>query len=226
MVESLQPPSQIQPQNLQPSAALGKHILVEFYHCSSTCLGDTTRIEHSMIEAAKDCGATIVDAWFHHFSPVGVSGVVIIQESHLTIHTWPEYHYAAVDLFTCGHSIDPWLAYKVLEQALEAKHTSVTEIERGQINLLERAEQRCTEQPRSDSPSFQGGEELREDLRQVWFTEHNPNIALSFRRKGDRLFKGQSPFQTVEVFDTHAYGRLLVIDNKVMCSERDEQALP
>ena len=61
-----------------------------------------------------------VDAHFHSFSPCGVTGTVSIQESHLSIHTWPEHLYAAVDIFTCGDSIDPWRAYESLKTALEA----------------------------------------------------------------------------------------------------------
>ena len=82
--------------------ALGRHILVEFIGCNSEILNDVSIIEKSMVDAAQDAGATVINSTFHHFSPFGVSGVVVIQESHLAIHTWPEYQYAAVDLFTCG----------------------------------------------------------------------------------------------------------------------------
>ena len=78
--------------------SLGRHILVEFHGCSAEILNDVPRIEHDMLEAATQSGATIINSVFHHFSPFGVSGVIVIQESHLAIHTWPEYRYAAVDL--------------------------------------------------------------------------------------------------------------------------------
>ncbi|MDD4848209.1 MAG: adenosylmethionine decarboxylase, partial [Bacteroidales bacterium] len=83
-------------------AALGRHILVEFIGCKSETLNDVALIEESMVTAARKADATVINSTFHHFSPFGVSGVVVIQESHLAIHTWPEYQYAAVDLFTCG----------------------------------------------------------------------------------------------------------------------------
>ena len=79
---------------------LGRHILAEFFECDSNVLNNPQLVEKYMLEAALECGATVVNKCFHLFMPHGVSGVVIISESHLAIHTWPEYGYAAVDLFT------------------------------------------------------------------------------------------------------------------------------
>ena len=90
--------------------ALGRHILVEFFGCEPQVMNDVAKIETAMVDAAAKAGATVINSTFHHFSPYGVSGVVVIQESHLAIHTWPEYGYAAVDLFTCGDSVDPWIS--------------------------------------------------------------------------------------------------------------------
>ena len=81
---------------------LGQHVLAEFFECDPNILNNSQKVESLMIDAALECGATIVQKCFHMFSPHGVSGVVIISESHLAIHTWPELGYAAVDLFTCG----------------------------------------------------------------------------------------------------------------------------
>jgi S-adenosylmethionine decarboxylase proenzyme len=89
-----------------------------------------------MIDAAVAAGATVLDVSFRKFAPQGVSGVVIISESHLTIHTWPEYGYAAIDLFTCGDRAEPWRAFKVLAGFLEADHVSTIELRRGNINNL------------------------------------------------------------------------------------------
>ena len=118
--------------------ALGRHILVEFYECSPELMNDVVHIENSMVAAAETAGATVINSTFHHFSPYGVSGVVVIQESHLAIHTWPEYGYAAVDLFTCGDSVDPWVSYTFLKEAFEAGHGSSMELRRGQLNLMKR----------------------------------------------------------------------------------------
>lgn len=111
--------------------ALGRHLLAEFTGCDPERLADLEHIQASMLAAAEASGATVVGHNFHPFSPWGVSGVVIISESHLAIHTWPEHSYAAVDLFTCGGDVDPWLAYEVLREALGAEHGSAVALERG-----------------------------------------------------------------------------------------------
>ncbi len=110
---------------------LGHHILVEFYDCNPARLNDLHHIQASMEYAARESKATIVESVFHHFSPHGVSGVVVIAESHLAIHTWPEYNYAAVDLFTCGQTVNPWTAFDILKQQLEADNFSTNELKRG-----------------------------------------------------------------------------------------------
>ena len=113
---------------------LGRHILAEFFDCNSNIINNLQLIEELMSEAATECGATIVQKCFHMFSPHGVSGVVIIAESHLAIHTWPEIGYAAVDLFTCGESCDPKVAYEYLKKAFGAEHASYSELKRGMVN--------------------------------------------------------------------------------------------
>ena len=84
-----------------------------------------------MVEAALECGATVVQKCFHQFNPHGVSGVVIISESHLAIHTWPELGYAAVDLFTCGEQCDPKVAYEFLKERFNSKDASYSQLNRG-----------------------------------------------------------------------------------------------
>lgn len=111
--------------------ALGRHILAEFYECDESILNDRDRLEKEMREAARQAGATIISSTFHEFSPYGVSGVVVIAESHLAVHTWPEYGYAAVDLFTCGEQCDPWAAFDYLGESLEAGRVMPIELHRG-----------------------------------------------------------------------------------------------
>jgi len=113
---------------------LGRHLLVEFYGCDPDALNDVRGIEETMVQAAEEAGATVVKSVFHLFNPHGVSGVVVIAESHLAIHTWPEYGYAAVDLFTCGESVDPWIAFERLKEKLGAEHMFTMEISRGQLH--------------------------------------------------------------------------------------------
>ena len=111
--------------------SLGRHVLVDLYDCDPALLDDLKFIEKSMKQAAVGAGATVVDASFHPFNPCGVSGIVAIQESHLAIHTWPEYGYAAADIFTCGSSVEPEIAAQVLIDRLESRNPSISVIRRG-----------------------------------------------------------------------------------------------
>ena len=198
-------------------SALGRHVLVEFFGCSSEILNEVSTIEKAMLQAAEDAEATIINSTFHHFSPYGVSGVVVIQESHLAIHTWPEFQYAAVDIFTCGDVINPWIAYDYLKKAFEAKQGSSIELRRGQTDLLERVDFNI-QQDRKDKQT-----ELKPEYkREVWFTDRDNDIALSIRHKGQLLYNEKSPYQKVQVYDTYEFGNMLAIDNMVMCTQKDE----
>ncbi len=111
--------------------ALGRHILVELYRCDKEILNSVDLIREIMLKAAVDCGATVLGESFHRFSPQGVSGVVVIAESHISIHTWPEHGYAAADVFTCGTTVNPEIAANVLIEELGSKNHTSTEIKRG-----------------------------------------------------------------------------------------------
>lgn len=115
--------------------ALGRHIIVEYYNCNEDILKDPDLISEYMQTAAIKSKATIVESVFHHFNPWGVSGAVIISESHLAIHTWPEFGFAAVDLFTCG-DIDPWKGFDYLEQVFEAQRSESIEMPRGMTEKI------------------------------------------------------------------------------------------
>ncbi len=111
--------------------ALGKHLLLELKDCNKEVLNDLSFLKGVLSTAASEAGATVLGESFHQFAPQGVSGVVIIRESHLFIHTWPECGYAAVDIFTCGDSVRPEKAAQILISKLEAKNHSSLEIQRG-----------------------------------------------------------------------------------------------
>lgn len=110
---------------------LGRHLIVEYVDCDRAVLDDLSSLEKSMTQAVRLSGATIVKSSFHRYNPQGVSGVVVIAESHMSIHTWPEYGYAAVDFFTCGEECDPSLAHEYMVKALRCKSSEVKELERG-----------------------------------------------------------------------------------------------
>jgi len=110
---------------------LGRHLVAEMTECKSSLLNDLSGLEKAMKEAARQSGATVVDSVFHHYNPQGLSGIVVIAESHLSIHTWPEYGYAAIDCFTCGSSVDPHKALSYLKEILECGSIQVIELNRG-----------------------------------------------------------------------------------------------
>lgn len=113
--------------------ALGRHLLAELHGCQPDLLKRVDCVRDALVGAARACGATIVDVAFHEFNPFGVSGVVVIAESHLSIHTWPEYGYAAVDVFTCGDVIDPEAAVTYLASRFRCTTPTVVEMKRGII---------------------------------------------------------------------------------------------
>jgi S-adenosylmethionine decarboxylase proenzyme len=113
--------------------AEGQHLLVEYFACARTVLNDIERVQDLMIAAAQAAGATVVADVFHPFSPQGVSGVVVIEESHLSIHTWPEHGYAAVDFFTCGEC-EPMLAHELLRNGLQAERCELMHVDRGLLD--------------------------------------------------------------------------------------------
>ena len=115
----------------------GRHLLVEYAGCDLTVLDDLKRIETLMNDAAKAAGTNVVASVFQPFEPQGVTGVVVIEESHLSIHTWPEYGYAAVDFFTCGDGL-PELAHEVLRNGLQASEAEVMFVERGMLERPDR----------------------------------------------------------------------------------------
>lgn len=119
--------------------ALGKHLLLELNGCDHKLLNDISFIKETMLAAAKASGATVLGESFHQFSPQGVSGVIIIAESHLTVHTWPEHGYAGADIFTCGTRVKPEKAAKVIIAKLKPSTHSIILMERGIIASKQKA---------------------------------------------------------------------------------------
>ena len=111
--------------------ARGTHIICELSGCDTRVLQDLGRVRSIMVAAAKVANAEVLKVAFHRFDPHGVSGVVVIAESHLSIHTWPESGYAAVDFYTCGDHTDPWRACEYAAEKLGAQSMLTTEVKRG-----------------------------------------------------------------------------------------------
>ncbi len=111
--------------------ALGRHLLIELKDCNMEVLNDLDFLKRCLHDAADQIGATVVNECFYEFSPHGISGVLVISESHLCIHTWPEHSYAAIDIFTCGDSVKPERAITPLVEKLGSKNSSFIELKRG-----------------------------------------------------------------------------------------------
>ena len=112
---------------------LGVHLLLELRQCNPALLNDIDHIRKAMVEAAESVGAHVVGESFHRFNPQGVTGILAIAESHISIHTWPEYGYAAADIFTCGSSFHPQVVADILIQKVECKDPYIHEVQRGMI---------------------------------------------------------------------------------------------
>jgi spermidine synthase len=184
-------------------ATIGQHILVEFQGCFPEILADAAQMKTLICHAIEELGGPILSATFH---PSGdqksgdqrISGVVLLGQSHVAVHTDPEQGSVAIDAFT-SQEFNPLIVYEQLKTALKA--------ESGDLRNL-------ASPPRSTPPLS----------RNVWLTDSNKNIALSIRHKGQPLFQHQSPYQKVAVYDTFEYGRMLTVDGMTMCSEKDEHA--
>ena len=109
---------------------VGKHCILELYNCDSAKLDDEAFLRDTITSAAKRAGATLLHLITHRFDPQGVTGLALLAESHISIHTWPESGYAAVDVFTCGDHTMPERACQVLLTELEAADHKLTSFRR------------------------------------------------------------------------------------------------
>ena len=115
---------------MPPISALGRHLLVEVYGCDKKVLQDVARVKSTMLRAARATKTTVLNSMFHTFDSKGVTGVVLIAQSHLSVHTWPEYGYASVDIYACGGKADPWSAIDVLLKGFKARKADTRELKR------------------------------------------------------------------------------------------------
>lgn len=110
---------------------IGHHYIVEASGCDPDIISNVAKVQQILVRAAELAGATVWSVSFHKFPPQGVSGVVVISESHLSTHTWPEYGYGALDIYTCGDNVDPEKAISYAVEAFGASSSHMTEITRG-----------------------------------------------------------------------------------------------
>lgn len=115
---------------------VGHQSLIELYGCNAALINDDVFVEQTLLKAAKLASLSVVNSTIHHFSPVGVSGVIVIEESHIAIHTWPEYQYVALDFFTCNQEYDLAQAISFLQKAFQSNQVEQQKIQRGSINKM------------------------------------------------------------------------------------------
>jgi spermidine synthase len=183
---------------------LGQHLVIDLFGCNPEKIREVAVVQAVMLEAAAAAKATVVAQKFHQFMPTGVSGALILAESHLAIHTWPEVQgYAAIDIFTCGNT-DNFAALEVLKKGFGAQGYVVVEIERGKqrANLVD---------------SSKGAVVFRENLDPL--KGFKATVAVQ-----ELLESVQSPYQKIEMYQTNAFGKMLSIDGIIQLTEYDNAA--
>jgi S-adenosylmethionine decarboxylase len=138
--------------------ALGTHLLLELKSCNSKVLNDLKKVQEILVSAAREAKATIIETSFHKFSPFGISGVVVIAESHISIHSWPEYGYAAIDIFTCGDVLKPEVAANYLIEKFQSKEPAIVEMKRG---VLARGDVKLPHKPVKEVADYGRAKELQ-----------------------------------------------------------------
>lgn len=121
--------------NIESKSFLGHQTYVELYGCPSDLIDDEKLIEQLLLEVTKVIGLSVVNSTIHHFSPIGVSGIVVIKESHIAVHTWPEFNYVALDFFTY-QKYDVSKGIEYISQKLKATKHIVKSIKRGSMTEI------------------------------------------------------------------------------------------
>src|SRR5918912_218387 len=109
--------------------SVGRHLILELWGCRN--LNSTEIVERALRDVVRACDLTLLDLNVYPFTPIGVTGVAVVSESHVLVHTWPEYGYAAVDVFTCGDRANPEAAIPLLRNHFEPERVQIMEINRG-----------------------------------------------------------------------------------------------
>lgn len=162
-----------------------------------------------MEEAAVAAGASVLSSHKHFFEPHGVSAVIIIQESNLCIHTWPEFGYAAADFFTCGDTVNPWKSFEYLKNFLKAEKFNCMELQRGSTELINT--------PSLMPESIVRGESLPKDSKLQRIAEQTKAAQKALPNE-----KKRSKFQKVVVAKNKWWGNVLWLDDVLNVTERDE----
>jgi len=196
---------------------LGLHYLLELKECNPQVLDDLEAVKEILLEAAHKSKASIIDYTFREFSPQGISGVIIIAESHFSIHTWPEHKYAAIDIFTCGEVIDPLTAVGHIIERFQCKNPSFLKMKRGLMSVpFESLSYRLpVDFTKEREP------EDKEICDRFFLDFITPSSAHLIKAK-KILFSAKTKFQEIEIFDTVSLGRCILLDGRLQSAELDE----
>ena len=220
--------SAVQAQAQAQAQVFGQHVIVEYYGCNPAILNDLSALSDMLVEAAKRSGATPVKREFHQFAPHGISGVVIITESHLTIHTWPEHGYAAVDFFTCGERTDPLRAHDYLTRELSATRAHHLTLRRGirsQPGAVSGPGEGSLWRARTDFAgelrAVRAAPDTMSDATDLWlYDDQGDQVAACRVQKV--VHAGRTAHAFAEIVDTSTFGRMLVLDGMAMSAAADE----
>lgn len=111
---------------------VGKHAIIDINDCKVD-IDDLEIIKKILLDSAKEANLNVVDIVFHEFEPIGISGVVVLAESHIAVHTWPEYNFVAADAFTCGTKMDPKVVLEIIAKKLNSNNYKIKDFNRGEI---------------------------------------------------------------------------------------------
>lgn len=114
---------------------LGRHVIIELWGCNAG-INEAATVKEAMLAAIQAANATMLNINVHEFSPHGVTGVAVLSESHLSVHSWPEYGYLAADVFTCGETTSPRAAVEVMKEYFQPSRVETYELQRGMFRKM------------------------------------------------------------------------------------------
>jgi spermidine synthase len=195
---------------------VGRHLVLDYWDCEAELLDDKGALIQIINDAAEAAGAQVLSTEAHQFDGQGVTAVSVLAESHISIHTWPEFKYAGVDIYTCG-VCDPMLAHALIKERLASSRVKLVELRRGEDDSFDAIN------ARSDvilQRSASAG-------NQKWFFEdsvpgrRNGKISHGFAIE-EVVVSERTAFQEYSIFDSRLYGRVLALDGIVQFSTTDE----
>jgi spermidine synthase len=212
-------------QEIEPAAleraghsGLGWQCVIDLHGCATPFLDDIAWVRRTMLEAARRADATVVNEQFHRFEPHGISGVVVIGESHLAVHIWPERDFAAIDVFTCNSRLNMRSAAEWLTDAFGARDPRFIYFIRGRDPVCTPRPEHPIQPRKGDLPPNLRADEPRDEI----YIDHDDAIGGHWFVINGTIATRQTAYQTAEILQFAHFGRALVLDGKLQSAERDE----